>query len=128
MENSQHSRITYPEFENNIGTIWRELQQEKDFCDMTLGCNGRRIYAHKAIISACSPVLRNILKQNLEKAPFIYLRGIKKTNLNNLLNFMYQGEVKVFEKDLGGSHIQVTNPNEVSACGCGESIQFSSAV
>ena len=41
--------------------------------------------------------------------------------------FLHGSEI-VFEKDLGGSHIQVTNPNEVSACGCGESIQFSSAV
>ena len=41
--------------------------------------------------------------------------------------FLHGSEI-VFEKDLGGSHIQVTNPNEVSACGCGESIQFASAV
>ena len=41
--------------------------------------------------------------------------------------FLHGSEI-VFQKDLGGSHIQVTNPNELSSCGCGESIQFTSAV
>jgi iron-sulfur cluster assembly accessory protein len=33
-----------------------------------------------------------------------------------------------FVENLGGSHIELTNPNEASACGCGESIQFVDAV
>ena len=33
-----------------------------------------------------------------------------------------------FVENLGGSHIELTNPNEASSCGCGESIQFVSAM
>ena len=38
------------------------------------------------------------------------------------------GSTVDFVENLGGSHIELTNPNEASACGCGESIQFIDAV
>tara|TARA_B100000287_G_C20313233_1_gene654716 strand:+ start:269 stop:604 length:336 start_codon:yes stop_codon:yes gene_type:complete len=34
------------------------------------------------------------------------------------------GSTVDFVENLGGSHVTIENPNEVSACGCGESIQF----
>ena len=82
------------EFERNV------LQLENDFCDITLACEDKQINTHKLIISSCSPVLRNILKLNQVANPLIYLGRVKDKNLQNLLNFMYQGEVNVAENDL----------------------------
>ena len=48
------------EFERHIKTSWQELQIEPDFCDLTLACEDKQIKTHKVIVSACSPVLRNI--------------------------------------------------------------------
>jgi len=92
--------VNFNEFESNIGTIWQKLQSEQDFFDMTLVCDGQFIQTHKLVISAVSPILRNILKQNLGQYPFIYLRGIKYNDLNNLLNFIYQGHVYIPEEDI----------------------------
>ena len=77
------------EFERNIKTSWQELQIETDFCDVTLACEDKQIKTHKVIVSACSPVLRNILKLNQNPHPLIYLRKVKHKDLQNLLNFMY---------------------------------------
>ena len=89
------------QFERNIKAKWQELQTEKDLCDMTLACEDKQILTHKIIISSSSPIFQNILKQNSNPHPVIYLRGVKYKYLQNLINFMHQGVVNVAEKDLG---------------------------
>ena len=79
--------LTLNEFGKTVKTIWKTLQTENDFCDMTLACGDTLIQTHKVIISAMSPVLRNILKQNSNQHPLIYLKGIKFEELNNLVLF-----------------------------------------
>ena len=88
------------DFEGKSKIYWQELQNEKDFCDVTLVCEDKQIEAHKLVISSCSPVLENILKLNQTFHPVIYLRKVKYRDLQNLLNFMYQGEANVSEEDL----------------------------
>ena len=95
MTESDIFRLCMDQFERNVGISWQELQNETDFCDVILACEDKQIRTHKVIISACSPVLRNILKQNQNPHPMIYLRRVKFKDLQNLLNFMYQGEVNV---------------------------------
>ena len=88
------------EFEGNVKIYWQELQKENDFCDVTLACEDKQIKTHKLIISSSSPVLANILKLNQTPHPVIYLRRVMYRDLQNLLNFMYQGETNVAESDL----------------------------
>ena len=52
------------------------------------------------MISACSLLFRNLLKDNQSSHPLIYLRRVKYNDIQNLLTFMYQGEVNVWEEDL----------------------------
>ena len=88
------------DFEGKSKIYWQELQNEKKFCDVTLVCEDKQIDAHKLVISSRSPVLENILKLNKTFHPVIYLRKVKSRDLQNLLNFMYQGEANVSEEDL----------------------------
>ena len=88
------------DFEVNIRESWKEIQNERDFCDVTLACDDQQIPTHKIILSCGSPVFRNILKQNSNQHQFIYLRGVKYKDLSNLLNFMYQGEVNIPQEEL----------------------------
>ena len=48
----------------------------------------------KVIISACSPFFRNVLRQNPHQHPLLYMRGVNFTDLQSVLTFMYQGEVR----------------------------------
>ena len=100
MAGGENFRLQLNEFENNIKSFWKDLEADKDFCDVTLACRDQQIKTHKVVISSCSPIFRNILKLNQNPHPLIYLRKIKYKDLQNLLTFMYQGKVNVDEEDL----------------------------
>ena len=88
------------EFKRNAKISWQELHTDGDYCDVTLACEDKQIKAHRLVISSFNPVLRNILKQNQAPNPPIYLTRVCFRNLQNLLSFMYQGEVEVTKEDL----------------------------
>jgi hypothetical protein len=52
------------------------------------------------ILSACSPFFRNILRRNPHQHPLLYLKGVKYTDLQSVLNFMYHREVNIAQEEL----------------------------
>ena len=92
--------LRWNDFETNISAGFRELRNEKDFFDVTLACDDSQVQAHKVILSACSPFFRNILRRNPHQHPLLYLKGVKYTELQSVLNFMYLGEVNVAQEEL----------------------------
>ena len=92
--------LRWNDFENNISCAFRELRDDKDFFDVTLACDDEQIQAHKMILSACSPFFRTILRRNPHPHPLLYLKGVKYTDLQSVLNFMYHGEVNVAQEEL----------------------------
>ena len=92
--------LRWNEFEANIQVAFQQLRDDKDFFDVTLACDDEQVQAHKIILSACSPFFRNILHRNPHQHPLLYLKGIKFTQLQSVLNFMYHGQVNVAQEDL----------------------------
>jgi len=92
--------LRWNDFESNISSAFKELRDDKDFFDVTLACDDEQIQAHKVILSACSPFFRNILRRNPHQHPLLYLKGVKYTDLQSVLNFMYHGEVNVAQEEL----------------------------
>merc|ERR1712106_867167 len=92
--------LRWNDFETNISAGFRELREEKDFFDVTLACDDSQLQAHKVILSACSPFFRNILQRNPHQHPLLYMKGVKYSELQSVLNFMYLGEVNVAQDDL----------------------------
>ena len=92
--------LTWNEFESNISSSLNKLRDDTDFFDVTLACDDEQFQAHKVIISACSPFFHTILKKNPHKDPLLYLRGVKQAELRGILDFMYHGEVTVYQEDL----------------------------
>jgi len=92
--------LRWNDFESNISSAFRELRDDKDFFDITLACDDEQIQAHKVILSACSPFFRNVLRRNPHQHPLLYLKGVKYTDLQSVLNFMYHGEVNVAQDEL----------------------------
>ena len=92
--------LRWNDFESNINIAFRELRDDKDFFDVTLACDDEQIQAHKMILSACSPFFRNILRRNPHTHPLLYLKGVKYTDLQSVLNFMYHGEVNIKQEEL----------------------------
>ena len=84
--------LNWKNFQQNISSAFRELRDDKDFFDVTLACeDDEQVSAHKVILSACSPFFRNILRRNQHQHPLLYLKGIKYSDLQSVLNFMYHG-------------------------------------
>jgi len=92
--------LRWNDFESNISSAFRELRDDKDFFDVTLACDDDQIQAHKVILSACSPFFRNLLRRNPHQHPLLYLKNVKYTDLQAVLNFMYHGEVNVAQEEL----------------------------
>jgi len=92
--------LRWNDFETNISSAFRELRDDKDFFDVTVACDDDQMQAHKVILSACSPFFRNILRRNPHQHPLLYLKGVKFTDLQSVLNFMYHGEVNIAQEEL----------------------------
>ena len=92
--------LRWNDFESNISVAFRELREDKDFFDVTLACEDEQIQAHKVILSACSPFFRSVLRKNPHAHPLLYLKGVKFSDLQSVLNFMYHGEVNVAQEEL----------------------------
>ena len=92
--------LKWNDFEANISSAFRELRDDKDFFDVTLACDEEQINAHKVILSACSPFFRNVLRRNPHQHPLLYMKGVRFSDLQSVLNFMYHGEVNVAQEDL----------------------------
>ena len=66
------------------------------FTDVTLVSDDlEKFPAHKFVLSASSPVLKEILLQNPHHHPVIFLNGLKREELKCLLQLMYYGEVRL---------------------------------
>ena len=86
---------TFPDY---LVHVFRELGEEGNFTDVTLVSDDQiQTPAHKVVLSACSPVLKTLLVNNPHSHPLLYLRGIKQTELQAILNFMYFGETQISE-------------------------------
>jgi len=92
--------LRWNDFEANISSAFRDLKEEKDFSDVTLVCADQQVEAHKVILAACSPFFKNILGKVKHNHPLIYMKGVKFSDLEAVLSFIYHGEVNVAETDL----------------------------
>ena len=94
--------LTWTDFPDHLRALMRDLMVSEDFADVTLVTDDKKkVRAHRHVLSACSPVFKEILqieKQN--NHPFIYLRGIQYSEIEQILQFMYLGEAKLYEERL----------------------------
>ena len=104
MSNNRSSEkfcLRWNDFQQNIVTSFTDLRKESNFSDVTLVCEEDvEIEAHKIILSASSPFFNRVLKKNKHSHPMIYMRGLKAKDLVAIVDFMYQGEVNIFQEDL----------------------------
>ena len=100
MKTDRNTNFYWNDFETDMLGALKILQDEKEFCDVTLVCEENQIQAHKVILSASSSVFRNMLRRNPQQHPLIYLRGIPYRVVLNILTFMYSGEVSLPQEEL----------------------------
>ena len=93
--------LKWNEFEANLTQSFRELRGTQKHLDVTLATDdGHQIEAHKIILSAGSDFFSDIFSKTNHPSPFIYLKGIKKVELESIIDFMYNGEALVAQDEL----------------------------
>lgn len=127
MGSSQQFSLRWNNYLKHITCAFDTLRTDEDLVDVTLSCEGKRIRAHKMLLSACSTYFRDlfkvnailknlslvhfnvkvflkqlfiILQENPCQHPVIIFRNVKFDDLAALVDFMYQGEVNVVQEQL----------------------------
>ena len=81
---------------SNITPGISDVFTENTFSDVILVSDDKKYFqAHKYILSFFSPVLKEILLENLQSHPLIFLRGVNHQELDSILQFIYLGKVSV---------------------------------
>ena len=94
--------LRWNEFERNTAISFAKLRNEKTFFDVTLVSNDQKqISAHKLILSACSDTFRTIFSNNFTSNLVLYLDSLDSTEVNLMLDYIYQGEVNVVSGKIG---------------------------
>ena len=103
---------TFTERNFEVSLSFGNIRDEDDFFDVTLAAdtlNGsiEALRAHKLILSAASPVLRSLLREQSRLSGssqgmplMLYLRGISARGLGHVLDFLYRGSISLAEEEL----------------------------
>ena len=98
---SEKFSLKWNDFQSNISKTFSALRTEEDFQDVTLvSADQQQVSAHKVVLSACSKYFKNILQQNRHSNPLLCLDGVTSSELQSVLDYIYQGEVQVYQENL----------------------------
>ena len=93
--------LKWNDFQSNIASAFSECQTKTNFQDVTLVSDDyKQISAHRVILSACSGYFQNVLSQNAHSHPLLCLDGITFSELSNVLDYIYTGELQLHHEDL----------------------------
>lgn len=92
--------LRWNNFHSNLTTGFHDLLEAEDLVDVTLAVEGQMLYAHKIVLSVCSPYFKQMFKVNPCKHPIVILKDVGHGDLRDILEFMYLGEVNVLRENL----------------------------
>lgn len=90
----KHPKVTLAEL--NV------LRRHRELCDVVLNVGGRKIFAHRVILSACSPYFRAMFTGELEESrqTEVTIRDIDENAMELLIDFCYTSHIIVEESNV----------------------------
>ena len=99
--NSEKFCLKWNDFQPTVSRSLANFREEEDLFDITLVSDDEiQLPAHKLVLSACSSFFKGILRKNPHTNPLIYLSGVDSQNLGFILDYVYQGEVQIYQEQL----------------------------
>ena len=93
--------LKWNDFHSNWQNSLSEWRKETDFADVTLISDDKVKYsAHRILLSSCSNLFKFILKENNQTNPLLYLGGVSSVNIGLILDYIYYGEVNIYQEQL----------------------------
>ena len=91
--------ITWHSYSDHLRSMMKELMMNENFADVTLVTEDKKqIKANTNVLSACSPVFRDILKKERYSNQIMYLRGIQFPEMESIIQFIYLGKGTFYEE------------------------------
>ena len=93
--------LKWNDFQTNVTNSFRKLRTAEDFYDVTLVSDDQQqVSAHKVVLSASSEYFNNVLKSNKHSHPLLCLSGVNSKELNDILDYIYNGEIQIYQENL----------------------------
>ena len=98
---SEKFSLKWNDFHSNVSKSFEILRTEDYLQDVTLvGDDDCQVKAHKLVLSACSSYFKKIFTNNMNSNILLCLEGTDQTDLKNILDYIYFGEVQIFQEEL----------------------------
>ena len=97
MQHQEKYTLTWHNCTDHIKEALKEMMTSSKFADVTLVTDDKQqIRAHRNILSACSPVFKNIFQiDSMNANPVIYLRGIQHYEMESTNAVYLSGRGKI---------------------------------
>ena len=96
--------LKWNDFPSNVQKSFQNLRKEEDFFDITLvGDDFKHVTAHKLVLSSSSEYFKMVFSNNkkyFQSHALICLEGLNQSDLNNVLDYVYHGELQIYQHDL----------------------------
>ena len=90
--------LAWTEFQSTFSSSLELLRRENAFHDVTLVSDDEvHLNAHKVVLSAASLFFKRLLKRHPHQNPLLYLNGVQASDLQFILDYVYQGEVHLYQ-------------------------------
>ena len=90
--------LKWSNFQSNVSKSFSSLRNDSEFSDVTLISSDRKLVkVHKIVLSTCSAYFKDILTQSKIHNPLICLEGVSDADLNKVLDYIYHGEIQVYQ-------------------------------
>ena len=101
MGTSEKFCLKWNDFEKNVSKSFSQLRQQTGLFDVTFVSSDQKpVSAHRLVLSACSEFFKTIFHSNTHSHPMLYLDGVDSREINLMLDYIYQGEVHLFQDHL----------------------------
>ena len=95
--------LKWNDFQTNVTNSFKRLRKADDFYDVTLVSDDKQqVSAHKIVLASSSEYFKDVLKNNKHSHPLLCLNGVNSQELNFVLDYMYNGEVQIYQEHLDG--------------------------
>ena len=88
---------SYPSY---LHKAYKVVDVDKDLHDVTHVCDDGAVDAHKIILYSGSMFFRVMLNKSKHQHPLLFMKGLKINHLQNILDFIYYGQVSVAQENL----------------------------
>ena len=95
----ENYNLTWHNYSDHLKNMMKELMMNDDYSDVTLVTEDKKyLKANVYVLSACSPVFKEIFKRDKNSSSIMYLRGIHFPEMESILQFIYLGNATFYEE------------------------------